>query len=502
MSFLIALASRFVHAMIRYLIFLSDKSRVASQRYLTSLASLASPAIGHVSIDSNTPLHVDTGRLKLAWQSHQPHSPFISHLHEQKRGYYAQSTATGSAINTPDRQGPLPPFKKATVEVEIEAFEERYAAAAARTVQDLIMLNFSAKVLQGNGPSTGPKTSSLHFGGSVRTVSVNWKPSRFTLIRGPHIDKIGMEQFEIRRFKRSVRGVTNDPSEVSWLIEHLQTVEFTGVQMKVHVTSVMDLDLSPSPSSKAVNPLSSSSLFSQHISAIPRKYLEPAQAMLAMEESKSNKEDEIKSSLSRLRGAFVDGLESRLNTLASSTWFRQWRLDSGLASSPSPPSASEEGGHIIEDQGRRKAAAMLVAIDQVLLSLPLEQMTETKASPESTAERIRFLTFVPGSSTIPASQWIHAVMKYGQYREKMRELLLAGHKKDLESLYSSYVVFSQALVASLIKQWSQSVIQSEKIRLGLPSQTQEEKAKQRGKGEAGSSNDARGEVRPRSRLFK
>ena len=84
--------------MIRYLIFLSDKSRVASQRYLTSLASLASPAIGHVSIDSNTPLHVDTGRLKLAWQSHQPPSPFISHLHEQKRGYSAQSTATSTQL--------------------------------------------------------------------------------------------------------------------------------------------------------------------------------------------------------------------------------------------------------------------------------------------------------------------------------------------------------------------------------------------------------------------
>lgn len=215
--------------------------------------------------------------------------------------------------------------------------------------------------------------------------------------------------------------------------------------------------------------------------------------------------------LSRLRASIVEGLEHRLHTLTSFSWYRQWRIDAGLKPGPlSPPSTTDDGANdIIEDPERRKLAAMLKAIDRVLLSLPLDQMPENMPSLESIVEEIRPVTFVPGSSpsSYPASHWIHASMKYGQYRAKARELISSGQKKDLDGLYSSYVVFAQALVVELVRHWSLTVVAGEKARLGLPS-VEEARLKGRaherefGVAEGSSRDDATNWRSGRPRLFK
>ena len=40
-------------------------------------------------------------------------------------------------------------------------------------------------------------------------------------------------QFETRRYKKVVSGVTRSADEVHWMMEHLKLYEFTGVQVKV-----------------------------------------------------------------------------------------------------------------------------------------------------------------------------------------------------------------------------------------------------------------------------
>jgi hypothetical protein len=374
--------------MIRYCLVLSDRTRAATLRYLSSFAS-SSISDKLVEEFHCLPSHRDD-RLTLTWPlAHQQplSSPFSLHGQTRRWSTQASPAPSHSSKSSPDHHPSTSPFRSATVEVEIEAFEERYAAAAAQTVQDLIMLNFAPKVMGPIRPHSRPNDSSnLQFGGSLRGVSVNWKPSRFTLIRGPHIDKIGMEQFELRRFKRAVRGATHDASEVEWLLEHLKSVDFTGVEMKVHVTSFLDLDLSSSSSSSFPS-TSSQPLFSQHMSMIPPRYLEPARAMLAINEE-TRRKGTVKETLSKLREAVSDGLEARLDSLASAAWFRKWRIDSGMGA-PLPPLLDSEG---IKDEGRKKAASFLMALDQVLLSVPLDDLHDSKPSLESIVEQIRFVT--------------------------------------------------------------------------------------------------------------
>jgi hypothetical protein len=82
------------------------------------------------------------------------------------------------------------------LDVEVTSFEERYCDAASNVIQDLFLLNFAPKALPPSHPSAtaavGPCGISL--AADQRPVKVDWKKSRFTLIRGPHIDKTGMEQ--------------------------------------------------------------------------------------------------------------------------------------------------------------------------------------------------------------------------------------------------------------------------------------------------------------------
>ena len=76
------------------------------------------------------------------------------------------------------------------IDVEVTAFEPRYCDAAAATIHDLFLLNFAPK----SNPDRPVGPCGISLAADKRTIKVDWKKTRFTLTRGPHIDKFGMEQ--------------------------------------------------------------------------------------------------------------------------------------------------------------------------------------------------------------------------------------------------------------------------------------------------------------------
>ncbi|KXZ50730.1 hypothetical protein GPECTOR_15g414 [Gonium pectorale] len=135
-----------------------------------------------------------------------------------------------------------------SVEIAVQGFEKRYVDMACNTIDDLVMLAFAPKsyaALPTGQPPDPHAPVALSFGASRRDVKLPWRRTRFTLIRGPHIDKKGMEQFERREYKSVLAAATNDAEELARLLEGLKIYQFTGVQLRVDVTSAQTLQLPP-----------------------------------------------------------------------------------------------------------------------------------------------------------------------------------------------------------------------------------------------------------------
>lgn len=276
------------------------------------------------------------------------------------------------------------------VEVSIKSFEKRYLEQASTTIRDLMFINFapkSASVL----PSSQPDLPvNLFMPIKERTVPQNWKRTRFTVVRGPHIDKTGREQFEQRTYKTVLEAETHDGHEMQWFIDSLKFYDFPGVQLNVQLTSSNYLTPTQLPT-----PQQEASVLAEHRSRIARYLLPTGAPATTAPGAPSASQQQL---LQGLRQAIHAGLHEQRKQLGSSDAYKQWhrtnKLTSPHTTAPAPeglsPSseASPCSDALLGQKLQRlasvatssdpsvssasKAAAFLAAVDAVFLSLNLD----------------------------------------------------------------------------------------------------------------------------------
>lgn len=287
-----------------------------------------------------------------------------------------------------------------------------------------------------------------------------------------------MEQFEVRKYKKAVVASTQSACEVHWLLEHLKLYEFTGVQLEVAVTGTTYL---VPPATAARDPAAASGgasgtgVLAQHRADIAR-YLGPGSALAAAAAAAGEgaQQGELAATLGQLRGAVLDSLEARREALKSQDWYQAWhhankpaalRTPSlppgrgGAADAASSPSVVSGSPLDLSDPAARNAAALLSALDTAMLSLRFDALERHSNF------QYHFATAVPGSTPLPAAQWMHAVLKYGQYKQR---LLAASQEAQLLLAYTGYTVFAHTLLHTLLKVWTQAVVSEAKPYLALP----------------------------------
>ena len=223
-------------------------------------------------------------------------------------------------------------------------------------------------------------------------------------------------------------------------------------------------------------------VLAQHRAEIAH-YLQPAAAVAAAEASGSRRDDEeeaqLRASLQALRDTLLTGLKGRRETLKAAQWYQAWHnknkpssLSAGMHPPPEQVAAPADGsGGLVEDvaglsgEQRRHAASLLAAIDASLLSLRFDGLERHAGFP------FHFATLVPGSGPLPAAEWMHAVLKYGQYKQKLAQLT---EEAQLLKAYSSYTVFAHTLLHTLFRVWVQQTVAEAKPYLALPSKAETE----------------------------
>ena len=111
---------------------------------------------------------------------------------------------------------------------------------------------------------------------------------------------------------------------------------------------------------------------------------------------------------------------------------------------------------------------MLSAIDAALLGLRFDALGRHSGL------GFHFATYSPGSAygaKVPAAEWMHMVLKYGQYRQKLAEL---SEEAKLLKAYSSYSVFAHTLLYTLFRTWVQQAVSGAKPYLALPTAAEAE----------------------------
>mmetsp|Transcript_24202 Transcript_24202/g.52890 ORF Transcript_24202/g.52890 Transcript_24202/m.52890 type:complete len:490 (+) Transcript_24202:84-1553(+) len=381
------------------------------------------------------------------------YSTQASHRVPAKDGILSEGPqSVGAADAAPSTQGSF------AVEVTLKAFEERYLKAASTVIQDLVMLNFAPKarsVLPTDVTRSAPLPCGVALGAEEEKVNVNWKKTRFTVIRGPHIDKTGMEQFELRQYKTILRASTNSADEVHWLLEHLKMYEFTGVQLQVTVHSCNYLLPSAPPASLEQGVLA------KHRKAISR-HIRPSTIASTAEQ----RDKDLRSALDKLRGTVYSGLEARRAAIKYSRSYQDWHYKNRSKPhnhlSPEDAAAHNREGSAplqLQDEGRRHAAAFLAAADAALLSLRFDVLERHNNFPYHIA------TFVPGTGSVPAAEWMQLVLKYAQYEQQMSRM---AQEQQILQAYSSYSVFAHTLLYTLFKIWVQQTVSEMKPYLALP----------------------------------
>ncbi|GIL66490.1 hypothetical protein Vafri_20008, partial [Volvox africanus] len=173
----------------------------------------------------------------------------VSDLRSIPTGFQAQNftawarrhTSTMSAASAMSAPGAY------ALEIAVQGFEKRYVDMACNAIDDLLMLAFAPKsfaALPVGSPSEVDAPVNLAFGAiRRRDVRLPWRRTRFTLLRSPHIDKQGMEQFERREYKTVLTAATNSDVELRRLLEALKIYQFTGVRIRVDITSAQRVEL-------------------------------------------------------------------------------------------------------------------------------------------------------------------------------------------------------------------------------------------------------------------
>ncbi len=208
--------ARLAHSALRRSLLHDSTAWLLPQAYAVSSGQLgaatASPISDPPAPSGTRPLHV--------WQG-----PCLS----------PQPAVAAAAQPSPALRPATPSY---TVKVAIKAFEPRYLDQARTTLSDLMLIHFAPKDASqpsiDSSSTASPSNLSMPL---LRDVPLNWKKTRFTVVKSPHIDKFGQESFELRKYKAEAEITTTDPQEVQWFLDSLRLYQFPGVQIQVILTN-------------------------------------------------------------------------------------------------------------------------------------------------------------------------------------------------------------------------------------------------------------------------
>ncbi len=226
------------------------------------------------------------------------------------------------------------------VEIAVQAFEKRYVDMACNTIGDMVLLAFAPKsygVLPVGSPAPSQLPVNLAFGAKRRDVRLPWRRTRFTLIRGPHIDKKGMEQFERREYKSILSASTNSADELQRLLEALKIYQFTGVQLKVQVRTAQQLQLPSDLASLGIRSAAATSIPADAAPATSREaggIGSPVAVIPAPRSAESLFAEELDSVLRLLRPLVYQGLEQRRRQLGSEPEYQAWLRQQAAVPTP------------------------------------------------------------------------------------------------------------------------------------------------------------------------
>jgi len=249
------------------------------------------------------------------------------------------------------------------LEVSIKAYEPRYLNQASTAIRDLMFINLAPQAAAaGASDVPGPHNSSISSGTPSPVnlampiqhipIRLNWKRSRFTVIRGPHIDKKGREQFEMRKYKVLVRGATHSAQDVHWFLDSIRLYEFPGVQIQVSLNSnsyltPLQAPTTAEPGQRGERGLDeaahSPSVLSEHRSRISR-YLMPGKIAAQVQGSNNNikssnsssssstgsADGDLEGALRSLRKVVYAGLQQQRQQLSGSEDYQRWHMTNKL----------------------------------------------------------------------------------------------------------------------------------------------------------------------------
>ncbi|KAG2440691.1 hypothetical protein HYH02_010268 [Chlamydomonas schloesseri] len=278
-------------------------------------------------------------------------------LSTSARAAHAAVSPAAAALPSASAAAAAAPQGAYSVEIAVQGFEKRYVDMACNTLSDIIILAFAPKsysALPIGAPSPSAAPVNLAFGPERRDVRLPWRRTRFSLIRGPHIDKTGMEQFERRQYKTVLAAATNCGQELARLLEAVKLYQFTGVQVKMELTSAQRVQLPEDvaallrgggasaprgPSNSSSNSTSSTS--SRSGSGSGSLVGSPVVDIPAPASAEAAFAAELGRVLGVLRPAVWAGLSKRRAALAGSADHEAWLK---TAAPGLPPSASAAGG--------------------------------------------------------------------------------------------------------------------------------------------------------------
>ncbi|EFJ39735.1 hypothetical protein VOLCADRAFT_108519 [Volvox carteri f. nagariensis] len=228
------------------------------------------------------------------------------------------------------------------IEIVVQGFEKRYVDMACNTLDDLLMLAFAPKsfaALPVGSPSPADAPTNVALGAiSRRVVRLPWHRTRFTLLRSPHIDKQGMEQFERREYKTVLTAATNSDAELRRLLEAIKIYQFTGVQIRISCTSAQQVELPgdltqilagtalPQPSAAVEAAAAATPVRPPPLPGGGQAVLgSPRVALPAPRSPEALFQEELTSVLRVLRPMVWTGLQARRRTLDSVPEFAAWR---------------------------------------------------------------------------------------------------------------------------------------------------------------------------------
>ena len=195
--------------------------------------------------------------------------PSIAHSHSQQQQQEQEQQ------QQPEQQWPI-----YEVSLLIKSFELRFIKQASTVIRDLMLLCFAPKSIYALPPNM---RGGQHLLGSVRDTPValavplgdralKTRRTIFTVIRGPHIHKASREQFQRLVHRRVITYPTNSRAELEWFLDALKSYDFTGVEIKVKITSSSHLVAAPTGAAEAA----ARPLLAEHMAKFPHLFPDAA----------------------------------------------------------------------------------------------------------------------------------------------------------------------------------------------------------------------------------